>query len=60
MWASENSSLLLMSQASYGPGFITAYYELKRQKNQRFSAIFKKSKVNFVLEVILFLWTKGF
>jgi len=29
-------------------------------RNPKFSAIFKKLKVNFLLEVILFLWTKGF
>ena len=33
---------------------------VQKERIQKFSAIFKKSKVNFVLEIILFLWTKGF
>jgi len=33
---------------------------VQKIKNQKFSVIFEKSKVNFLLEVILFLWTKGF
>jgi len=33
---------------------------VQKIRNQKFSAIVKTSKVNFLLEVILFLWTKGF
>jgi len=43
--------------------YFTIYHCLlwvQKIKNQRSSAIFKKSKVNFLLEVILFLWTKAF
>jgi len=33
---------------------------IQKIRNQKFSAIFEKSKVNFLLEIILFLWTTGF
>jgi len=33
---------------------------LHKIRNQKFSASLKKSNVNFLLDVILFLWTKGF
>jgi len=28
-------------------------------RNQKFSAMLKKANANFLLEVILFFWTKG-
>jgi len=33
---------------------------MQKIRNQKFPAILKKSNVNFLLEVMLFLWTKGF
>jgi len=31
-----------------------------KDRNQKFSAILEKPKVNFLVEAILFLWKRGF